>query len=224
MTGIVAVSDTEQVLIGGDSAAITPDYKEIYSLPETTKVFPADAFAVGFTSSFRIGQILRYGVDWPQPPADDGDLERFIVDELVGAVRRALKAGGCGRTREGMEIGGQFVIGVRSEIFVITEDFAVARVPFAAIGDGRLVAYGALHALAEYDLPIERRVKAALEAAHAYTPSVRPPFGYVATPGRLVPGPHAQWWSGGNESMTGEGRRARGCERGGGIVSGRVSR
>ncbi|MCP4661143.1 MAG: hypothetical protein GY856_37550 [bacterium] len=207
MTGIVAVSDHQQVLIGGDSAAITPDHKEVYSVPETTKVFPAGSFAVGITTSFRIGQVLRYGVDWPEPPADDRDLERFIVDKLVEAVRRALKVGGCGRTREGMEIGGQFVIGVRSEIFVIAEDFAVTRVPFAAIGAGRLVAYGALHALAGYDLPIEARVKAALEAAHAYTPSVRPPFGYVATPGRLVPGPRAQWWSGAKVSTRTPGAR-----------------
>jgi hypothetical protein len=56
----------------------------------------------------------------------------------------------------------------------------------AAIGSGRLRAYGALHALWTAGVePPMRRLELALEAAAAFTANVRPPWHFVSLP----PGP-----------------------------------
>ena len=62
------------------------------------------------------------------------------------------------------------------------EHFQAREPMFAAIGSGRLRAYGALHALqASGTEPVERRLELALEAAAAYTATVRPPWHFVSS-------------------------------------------
>ena len=47
---------------------------------------------------------------------------------------------------------------------------------YIAIGSGRHAAYGALHALADLNLPLEEKALRALKAAQRYTANVREPF------------------------------------------------
>jgi ATP-dependent protease HslVU (ClpYQ) peptidase subunit len=182
MTCIVAVSDGRRVVVGGDSAATSLDPAEIYSLA-TPKVFRTGRYVVGFTASYRVGQILRYQTEWPDPPEEVDELERFLATRVVENVRRALRAGGAGRVENGAELGGYFLIAVGGAIFSVGYRYDVGRLiePYAAIGSGRLPAYGALHATADSGRPLEDRARAALQAAHAFNPTVREPFHLVAT-------------------------------------------
>lgn len=175
MTCIVGVSDGQRVLLGGDSAGVSFEDQEVYSL-RTAKVFATGAYVIGYTTSFRLGQILRYTADLPQPPLND--LVRFMSTAWVEAVRQSL-------SREGFEDSlsprGSLLVGVRGRLFGIGKDFHVieGRTPYAAVGCGRLIAYGALFATEEVHLDLEQRAECALLAAQQYSPGVRGPFSYV---------------------------------------------
>ena len=194
MTCIVAVTDGERVVMGGDSAATAGTELMLRSDP---KVFRSGEYVVGFTSSFRMGQILRFGAILPQPPqeASGEELERFLVTELVEAVRDAFEARGFGKrvrtpvektgySEEGQAWGGLFLLGVRGRIFQIRQDFQVAvpRTPYSAIGRGATAALGALHALAaDKELTLAQRAERALWAAQAGCTTVRGPFSFAET-------------------------------------------
>ena len=198
MTAIVAVTDGRTVVLGGDSAGTKGHDLCRRADP---KVFVAGSYAIGFTTSFRMGQILRYATDFPEPVPSAGpeEMERFMVTELVPAVRRAFVENGYGKTarlssprdpgltEEGQEIGGLFLVGVAGQIFEVRRDFQVARPAFAysAIGLGAPVALGALFALESWpDLSVRDRVSKALAASESYCAAVRGPFHFVESPGR----------------------------------------
>jgi len=180
MTCIVAATDGRSLLFGADSAG--PSGDEILVV-ETPKVFARGLYLIGYAGSFRLGQILRYTADLPDPP-EASDLEAFLVRELVPAVRKAVVDEGM--ANPGPRILGEqvsFLLGCRGQIWTVTADLSVIReTPFAAAGSGRLRAYGALHALHAAGVePVRRRLELALEAAAAYTTSVRPPWLFVSS-------------------------------------------
>jgi len=200
MTTIVSVTDRQSVVIGGDSAAVGGNELRLRADP---KVFRVRSFAIGFTSSFRMGQILRYCAQLPDPPPEptEDELELFMVTEFVSAVRHAFMEQGFAKTarsaapgdpsvtEEGQERGGLFLVGVAGQIFEIRQDYQVARPAalYYAVGHGALIALGALHALESYqDLSLRERALRALEASEAYCSAVRGPFHFVELPAGSV--------------------------------------
>ena len=89
MTCIVAVTDGQTVVIGGDSAGAAGQELRIRADP---KVFLVGSFAIGFTTSFRMGQILRYSAHLPEPPPESGPeavpFRRAAVCSGAGALRK----------------------------------------------------------------------------------------------------------------------------------------
>ncbi len=194
MTCIVAVTDGTRVVIGGDSAATGGGQLRLRA---TRKVFRVGSYAVGYSTSYRMGQLVRFRTELPDPPhgADADDLERFMVAEFVEVLREALTAGGfaktmrrvldSGLTEEGQERGGLLLVGVGGQIFEIRQDYQVVRpmAQYSAIGVGDLVALGALRALEERDdLALQDRARLALEASAEYCSKVRGPFHFVECP------------------------------------------
>ena len=169
MTCIVGITDGKNIVIGGDTAASSPDGPEIYTL-RNEKVFATGEYLVGFCASYRAGQLARWQVDWPTPPPGT-ELERFLVVEVVPRLRLALAEGGVDKSA-------QFLIGLRGQLFSIGGDWTTASLEegYIAIGSGRHAAYGALHALADLNLPLEEKALRALKAAQRYTANVREPF------------------------------------------------
>lgn len=175
MTCIVGVTDGENVVIGGDSAGSSPEGNELYNL-RNEKVFSQGEYLIGYCASYRGGQIARWQVEWPAPPPPGTDLEAFLVREVVPALRSAFTQGGLDKPA-------QFLIGLRGRLFSIGGDWSAAELAenWIAIGSGRHIAYGALHALATTTIPTEEKVRLALAAAQRYTSNVREPFLVLAT-------------------------------------------
>lgn len=178
MSCIVGITDGETVTFGADSAGGFGD--EIYTLA-IHKAFARGPYLFGVCGSMRVGQILRFKVDLPDPPA--ADLEPFLVRELAPAIRRALVEEGVAGS--GPAILGDkttILVGCRGQLWTICADLTLVReAPYAAIGSGRLRAYGALHALHAAGVePVRRQLELALEAAAAYTSNVRPPWHFVS--------------------------------------------
>jgi len=187
MTCIVGITDGTRIVMGGDSAGSSTENPEIYNVA-VNKVFAVGEYLVGICGSYRAGQIARWEMPWPEPPAAGSDLESFIVRELVPAIRQSLLAAGSGQLLDGPKAA-QFLIGLRGELYSIGGDFSAIKLEerWIAIGSGRHVAYGALHALADIDLDEKLKVLRALAAAQSYTASVRGPF-HVLCIGEEDPG------------------------------------
>ncbi len=180
MTVVVAVRFTGGVLVGADSAAIS-DWDHIAR--RDTKLFRVGPFVIGYTTSYRMGQLLQYGTEGCKLDAlvPTGDGHRFMVTEFVPAVRKILKDAGYATVKDNVESGGHFIVAYGRELFVVHSDFQVIE-PFdnvTAIGCGECYALGAAWATAGVS-PCEI-VKTALEAADKYSAGVVRPFHYLST-------------------------------------------
>lgn len=171
MTCIAAVVAGGKVWMGGDSAGVG-GYDLTVRVDQ--KVFTNGAFLFGFTSSFRMGQLLRYALT--PPKLYDKDVMTFMCTEFADAVRTCLKTGGYASKKEEQEAGGIFLVGVAGRLFRIDNDYQVGEASsgYDAVGCGESYAKGVFFATT--DMSPEERVKKALAAAEAHSAGVRAPF------------------------------------------------
>lgn len=176
MTAIVGLVHGGRVYIGGDSAGVSGYAIAIRSDP---KAFRNGPYVLGFTDSFRMGQLLHHAFDPPQPSED---LDRFMTTTWIDAVRDCLKAGGFAKRDSEHESGGAFLVGVAGRLFEIAADYQVGEMAdgYAAVGCGFELALGAMYATVGQ--PPKRRIRTALAAAERFCAGVRGPFTIVATP------------------------------------------
>lgn len=172
MTCIAAVAENGNVWMGCDSAGVAGLTLKVRKDP---KIYRVGEFLFGFTSSFRMGQLLGYKF-LPPPQAEETCIEQYMATDFVDKLRETLKDGGYARDKDGEELGGTFLVGYRGRIFRIGEDYQVGEnvEPCDAVGCGEDLALGALHATR--GRPPEERIQAALAAAEAFSAGVRAPF------------------------------------------------
>ncbi|RKH05085.1 hypothetical protein [Corallococcus carmarthensis] len=173
MTCIAGVVHQGRVYVGGDSAG-SNSWQLV--VRKDAKVFRNGPYVLGFTTSFRMGQVLRHAFRPPPPPRRTSALERFMVVDFVDALRATLKDAGFAHQENGQERGGHFLVGVCGRLFTVEDDYQVgeSRDSFAAVGCGADVARGALFAT-KGAKPVER-VRTALRAAERFNNGVRGPF------------------------------------------------
>lgn len=180
MTAIVGLVHDQTVHLGGDSAGVGGYALRVRA---DTKVFTTGPYVMGFTTSFRMGQLLRYSLS---PPTPEGPVARFMATKFIDAVRATLRDGGWLAKDKDREDGGTFLVGVAGRLFTVYDDFQVAEAAdgYAAVGCGDELALGALYATAHTRMRPERRLRIALQAAERFSAGVRGPFAYVAQPAR----------------------------------------
>lgn len=173
MTCIVGLAANGKVYIGGDSAGV--DGRLALRQRADKKVFRNGDFIMGFTTSFRMGQLLAHSLTLPRRHPTD-DVYAYMVKDFVNAVRDCLKSGGYAETHNGVESGGTFLVGYAGRLFSIQDDFQVAESidGYDACGCGDLIALGSMSAT-EGKEP-EERITAALGAAERLSGGVRAPF------------------------------------------------
>ncbi|WP_347311386.1 hypothetical protein [Defluviimonas sp. SAOS-178_SWC] len=168
MTCVVGLKTKDGILIGADSQATNRHHRHFRSDP---KVFRNGSMILGYTTSFRMGQLLEYKLSLP--PREVGqDVMRYMCGPFIDAVRHTFKDAGFARNDNGVETGGTFLAGFEGELFEIDEDYQVARCVdgYAAVGSGFSYALGVLHAT-KGEEP-EKRVRMALEAASYFNVTV----------------------------------------------------
>ena len=181
MTCVISLIHDGEVYMGSDSAGTnswlsqqTRSDPKIYRLKN-----PMANYLIGFTSSFRMGQVL--GLDF-EPPLfrPNQELFSYMVTDFIGAVRKKLKDSGFTKIDNNVEEGGCFLVGVQGGVFQVEEDFQVG-IPgysYTAVGCGKDLAFGSLHTTEKYrfELSPEKRIRLALEAAEEFSAGVRRPF------------------------------------------------
>ena len=175
MTCIVALRDGDAVVMGADSAGVGGMCIRVRRDP---KIYRVGAMLIGFTTSFRMGQLLGYSMTLPDHH-EDVSVERYMATAFVDAVRACLKAGGFASKSNETEAGGQFLVAYRKRIFEIASDYQIEEdeCGYASVGCGFDLATGSLHSTAALKVADPRqRVRMALEAAATFSVGVRGPF------------------------------------------------
>ena len=172
MTCIAAIAEKGKVYIGADSAGVS-DYNLTIRADE--KIFINGPCLFGFTSSFRMGQLLRYQLKVPTKPNDMNE-KIFINTIFIEAIRKCLKDGGYSQIKENRETGGTFIVGHKGKIYQIEEDFQIVESveSFAACGCGHAYAKAVLYITKK--ISPKERIRKALQTAEYFSAGVRKPF------------------------------------------------
>lgn len=185
MTCIVGLEYKGKVYIGGDSAGVSGLSIRIRS---DTKVFKRGPFIMGFTSSFRMGQLLMYKLNVSKQTRNQTDYQ-YMVTTFIDAVRECLKNGGFAARSEEVESGGTFLVGYKNKLYKICEDYQVG-VPaasYSSIGCGNKFAIGAIRVLMQQkNITPKKAIQEALETAVAFSGGVRPPFTIMGGSGKRI--------------------------------------
>lgn len=179
MTCVVGIEKDGIVYIGADSAAIDAGTLSI-STRADEKVFLAgdDEILVGFSGSFRVGQLLRYALEFPEASRKKSPMA-FMVTDFMNAVRQLQSVhGALKKENEEESHDGPFLVGYAGKLYCIESDFQVGCPAdgYDALGCGSQIALGALFATKNLKLTPVERITLALEAASEYSAGVRKPF------------------------------------------------
>lgn len=177
MTAVVGLVHGGRVHLGADSAGVAGWSMTVRA---DEKVFRNGPFVMGFTTSFRMGQLLRYAFEAPLPT---GDLARFMATGFIDGVRECLKTGGWATKSSEQESGGNFLVGVGGRLFEIGSDYQVGEPAdgIAAVGCGFEIALGSLYTSGQGGWPVKRRIRVALETAERFSAGVRGPYAFIST-------------------------------------------
>lgn len=175
MTCVVALRHDGVIYMGCDSAGVG-GYSRSNRLDP--KIYRVDQMLIGFTTSFRMGQLLGYSLTLPRHHADV-PVETWMATTFIDAVRECLKKGGWAEKDKEVERGGTFLVAYRGRIFGVQSDYQVAEnaEPYNAVGCGEDLALGSMWTSERAVVIAPReRVELALAAAAAFSAGVYPPF------------------------------------------------
>lgn len=172
MTCIVGIVGNNEVWMGGDSASISG---WVMNAARQPKVFQRAECLIGFTDSFRMGDLLRYRLEVPVRP-EEQDTHEWAATSFADALRNCLSNGGYAKKENEREEGGTFLLGCGGRLFCIYSDYHISEplCGYDACGSGREVALGALY-VTRGQVP-EKRIVDALEGAAQHIACVEPPF------------------------------------------------
>ena len=124
MTCIVAVETPAGVWMGADRMG-SDGYTG--APVEAPKIFHNGPLLIAYTTSFRMGQVLQYGLEVPEESLS-WDVDRWVSVDLVPAIRTAFETHGWDRVKEGRALGGYFLVAVSGRCYGIQSDYS-ARPP-----------------------------------------------------------------------------------------------
>lgn len=173
MTCIVGLKDNGKVYLGGDSLGSNTYNKTVRA---DQKIFIKNDMIFGFTSSYRMGQILRYSFVPPKRLLEDDDDMKYLVDKFIPTLIHCYDDRGFLTKRENVAIGGTFLLGYKNRLFKIEGDFQVGESDsdFSACGCGEDFALGSLYSTKNMT-DVNARINVALNAAAEFSPGVGGP-------------------------------------------------
>jgi hypothetical protein len=161
--------------MGADSAGVRGLDITIRKDPKIYRVGPT---LIGFTTSFRMGQLLGTSLVIPERHPNT-DVYRWMTTSFIDAIRDCLKTGGWSgikETGESSEVAGNFLVAYEGRIFEIFSDLQVGESfdDYAACGCGEPYAKGSFFSSSR--IAPEERVHLALSAAEYNSAGVKGPF------------------------------------------------
>lgn len=147
MTTIAGMIRQNQVYIAGDTQS-SDGYHKLAR--QDTKVFEKQGIAFGFTTSYRMGQILKYHTKIPPYPfKEPAPLYEWMVTQFIPSFIHSLEEHKWIEKEKDRVRGGQILVGIGPKLFQIDNDFQVIEpnLTYYAIGSGCSFALGVLDTL-----------------------------------------------------------------------------
>lgn len=178
MTCIVGLEDVGSVWIGGDSSGVAEYDMVLRSDPKVFRLIDNDKAVIGYTSSFRMGQLMMYKKGLIPKKSEYKNSHHHMVEGFVPEVRKLFSNGGYMATSENREVGGTFLLGYEGKLWHIDSDFQVGRSLFGydSVGCGASYALGSLYTTEKLHMRPQLRVLEALRAANKFSAGVAPPY------------------------------------------------
>ncbi len=180
MTCIVGIEYENGVFMGGDSCGSTPAITIETSEP---KVFWVNKDTIiGYTSSFRFGQLMQYYFKPPKQPKTMSDHE-YLCTLFVDEMRKVFKEKGYLSIDKNVEEGGTALIAYKNKLYYLEDSFQILRAKeFGSVGSGSYFAMGSL--ATTIGQPAYDRALKALRVASDLNPYVKGPY-YCADSGSI---------------------------------------
>lgn len=173
MTCIVGIIDKDGITMAADSDSVAGNVVRPRADKKLFHIQPqyGETMMVGFTSSYRMGQLLRF---WRPPSKGRSEVETYMFTTFIDALRKHLKEGGWSKVENNTEQGGTFLVAFHHQLFVVHNDFQIEMpgLPYAAVGSGEEVALGSLYSTQDGILSTEARAVLAVEAASRFITTV----------------------------------------------------
>ena len=150
MTCIIALRDKETgtVYLAGDKLGSNGSTKAIYKDP---KIFQIGHFYFGYTTSFYMGQLLKYV--WKQPcKTMHQDEDEYLFQDVVYSLKKVFTENKFGKDQNGHEPDfGQFIMVYKGRIFKVQDNMSLLESEdFVSVGCGEHHAAGAVEALVSH--------------------------------------------------------------------------
>lgn len=172
MTCIVACIEHGKAYIAGDKAGANGFTKNITVKP---KLFKKDNIIFGYTTSFRMGQILEHELILPERSVNE-TLTHYVYTKLVKSIIKCFKDNGFGGKDDTIgDIGGNFIFIIENNIFEMQSDFSIIEheCNFCSVGSGTYHATAAMEVLMKYTkLKPQEKLKEAIRVASKFVTSV----------------------------------------------------
>lgn len=172
MTCIIGMVQNNKVSMIGDKEGSDGFTKNIFS--KTPKVFHVGDFILGYTTSFRMGQILQYSWTPPKKSLDDND-DYYIYKIVVDSIKKCFEDNGFGHKPKAELETGNFLIGWNGRLFEMQSNLSLMEhSEFASVGCGCYHATAAMKTMKllgfmEDEYPEVIMQKALLVAANSVT-------------------------------------------------------
>lgn len=144
MTTIVAMIKDNKVYMGADHLGSDGFVKTEFV--KNNKLFKNGDFMIGYTTSYRMGQILEYS--WAPPVRKENITDdQYFYKDVLDSIRQCFKDNDYGDKNGPDYQAGNFLVGWKGRIFEVQNAHALEHVKFASVGSGSYHALGALLAL-----------------------------------------------------------------------------
>lgn len=183
MTCIVGLVHEGVAYIGGDSLGSNGYSKTVRKDKKVFKVKGLESTVIGYTSSYRMGQLLMYKDDLIDSRDVDKVDHEYIVTKTVPKIISLFEENGFGKIDSNVKRGGCFLLAHKDQLYSIEGDYQVgiSSDAYAAVGCGEDFALGSLYATENTNLTPEERITMALEAAAKFSVGVEGPFDILST-------------------------------------------
>lgn len=192
MTVIAAITDGRTVWMGADNAGTCDDLRVTASkirrlqasATDGEQPNPATEYLVGFSGDRAAGALFEAHLKatGPDPDDDSDDIDRWaqsVAEAWAGVVDdTSLGPWHAGTDRDAPAVNATALLAIHGRLYRLSTNLAVpAEQPFAAIGEGASIAYGAFHASQSVGDP-ETRLRLAIDAAVTWGAHCYPPGRY----------------------------------------------
>lgn len=155
--------------------------KEFIKLNEDGLSRTKEVMALGYTTSFRMGQLLNYNLTLPEQVAGE-TFSQYLVLKVIPIIRQMFKDEWGARDASQDVGGGQFIILHNHTIYEVQEDFSVLqpKTQITAVGSGTYHAIASMSAYIEVqeetNVQLHERVEYIFKIVSDNVTSVSPEF------------------------------------------------